>query len=198
MIQDEIQDIFLSCPTSHYLFIAQPNLHMTHLSSSTAAPNLRSALQNDKITSRIQVTEMVGSLDLPSTEDFVRRSCAAVGKKVSFDTMVLASLPASGTDEAKRNALRESDEEMAIVYTQYEAAGDYTVIYTGKETQEPKSYEAEFKDTTRQELKRQLGQVNQRANETDKRPLFEKYQFFTPGKFHIRVAGGCIVVLRSS
>lgn len=160
---------------------------MNHLASSTAAPNLQAALNSDKIPSRIKVTEMIGTIDLTSVEDFVRRSCKAAGKTVSIDVLNLAPLPTSGSEKESLNALKASDEDLGIVLSQYDAAGDYTVIFTaGKSTEkaeEPKTYEAEFKDTTHQELKRQLGQIQRRANATDKRPLFEKYQFFTPGKF---------------
>lgn len=47
------------------------------------------------------------------------------------------------------------------------------------------AYEAEFQEPLHNENKRQTGVVGRAANSTryDRRPLFEKYQFFTPGKF---------------
>jgi hypothetical protein len=185
-VQDESHKILESCPTERYLFVAQPNIHMSHLASSTAAPKLQAALNSDKTASQIKVTEMVGTIDLLSVEDFVRRSCKAVGKKVSIDMVNLTPLPTSRSEKELQDALKATDEDLGIVLSQYDAAGDYTVIFTaGKSTEKAEEsyiYEAEFKDTTHQELKRQLGQIQRRANATDNRPLFEKYQFFTPGK----------------
>lgn len=66
--------------------------------------------------------------------------------------------------------------------SQYESEGSYTVIYTaGPRTETPKTYTAEFDDPTHMELKRQLHQSGRRANVTSDLPLFEKYQYFTPG-----------------
>ena len=59
-----------------------------------------------------------------------------------------------------------------------------TVIFAG--TSNEPSYEPEFEEPVHMELKRDMqGQPLRRDNnETDweKLPLFEKYQFFTPGK----------------
>ena len=63
----------------------------------------------------------------------------------------------------------------------------YTLILLGAPTTaaEPTVYEAEFEETVMMDLKRSVqGRPSRRAdNETEwnKLPLFEKYQFFTPG-----------------
>lgn len=83
-----------------------------------------------------------------------------------------------------------TDDELALVLAQYKATvGDsYTVIYAGgPRTEKPKTYTAEFTDSAagHSELKRQLHDVNGARKEkkaTDNRPLFAKYQYFTPGK----------------
>lgn len=77
-----------------------------------------------------------------------------------------------------------------MVLEQYKAsAGDsYTVIYAGgPRTENPQTYTAEFTDSGagHAELKRQLHDVNgvRRQEKGGKDlPLFEKYQYFTPGK----------------
>lgn len=64
----------------------------------------------------------------------------------------------------------------------------YTLIFYGVplDAEEPAVYEPEFEEQVLINLKRNLqGHPSRRANnETDwnKLPLFEKYQFFTPGK----------------
>lgn len=65
----------------------------------------------------------------------------------------------------------------------------YTVVYAGgPRAEKPQTYTAEFTDSGagHTELKRQLHDVNgvrRQENNDTKLPLFEKYQYFTPGRF---------------
>lgn len=65
----------------------------------------------------------------------------------------------------------------------------YTVIYTttpmsGESIHESKTYEPVFMEPLHMELKRQSSFDIANSNDTvpDGAPLFERYQFFTPGK----------------
>jgi len=66
---------------------------------------------------------------------------------------------------------------------------EYTVIYTSTPVngtvgrgEENVVYESQFVDAVHADLKRDLeARVPPKTNETDMRPLFEKYQFLTPG-----------------
>ena len=68
-----------------------------------------------------------------------------------------------------------------------EATADdsYTILFISTPG-EPTTYEADFTEPVQMDLKRNVnnGAVRRQGNETDwnKLPLFEKYQFFTPGK----------------
>ena len=77
------------------------------------------------------------------------------------------------------------DDHLALILDQYEREGSYTVIYTaGPRTETPETYTPEFQqDGAHVELKRQLQQPGKRANVTSDLPLFEKYQYFTPGSY---------------
>jgi len=78
------------------------------------------------------------------------------------------------------------DHELGQLLQKYETDGDYTVVYFSNPN-EFKPYEAEFADSVHMELRRQaapLQAVGRREGKAaDKLPLFEKYQFFTPGIF---------------
>ena len=69
---------------------------------------------------------------------------------------------------------------------QYGDDGDFTTIYFSN-PHEFKQYEAEFVDPVHEELKRQTSSTvdmgARQTNQTRRPPLFEKYQFFTPGIF---------------
>ncbi|KFZ07672.1 hypothetical protein V501_06232 [Pseudogymnoascus sp. VKM F-4519 (FW-2642)] len=45
------------------------------------------------------------------------------------------------------------------------------------------NYESEFQEPLHSEIKRQTGAMRRADSKVDRRPLFEKYQFFTPGIF---------------
>lgn len=135
------------------------------------------------------VSEMSGAIDLQTVASSIRENCQIAGKTPSIETLTLDSIPMGGRFQEIVESLRESDEDLGVVLQQYESAGDFTVIYTAgaqmekEAATEHKSYEADFKDSTHQELKRQVGSVVRRQKERDTRPLFEKYQFFTPGEY---------------
>lgn len=193
-------DFLSSCPTKHYLLVSQPNLNIEHLNSKTAAPKLQSALSSSKVQGRMMVSEMSGVVDLQQVASSIRESCQAAGKTPSIDSMVLDAVPTAGRYEDLVENLVDSDNDVGVVLQQYDAAGDFTVIYTaGARTDkaEEKHYEAEFKDTTHQELKRQVDSVKREKKERDTRPLFEKYQFFTPGTFICNPPKGRSIMLNS-
>ncbi|KAK8137639.1 hypothetical protein PG984_003132 [Apiospora sp. TS-2023a] len=185
-------DILSSCPTDRYLLVTQPNLHAAHLRSSKSAPRLQHTLKSAQVASRVSVAEVAGALDTKALSKLIKESC---GKKASVDEVTLEAIPTASSDD---ETLKENDDDLAVVLAQYEAEGSFTVVYAGvplAEEKESNNYEAEFVDAARVELKRDLGNgVYRRANETDKRPLFEKYQFFTPGIFMGLVA---VIVLMS-
>lgn len=139
---------------------------------------------------------MSGVVDLQQVASSIRENCKAAGKTPSVDSMVLDAVPTAGRYQDVVESLRDSDDDMSVVLQQYDAAGDFTVIYTAGsrtdklEAASQKNYEAEFKDTTHQELKRQIDSVKRKEKkERDTRPLFEKYQFFTPGRLYANLEG---------
>jgi hypothetical protein len=135
------------------------------------------------------ISEMSGVVDLQQIASSIRDHCQTAGKTPTIEALNLDPIPTSGRSQALYESLKESDDNLGLVLQQYDAAGDFTVIYTaGASTEkegvaDQKAYEAEFKDTTHQELKRQVGSVVRRQGDRDTRSLFEKYQFFSPGRF---------------
>ena len=77
-----------------------------------------------------------------------------------------------------------ADHELGVLLDTLD--GEYTVIMLS-DPNEFKAYEPEFVDSVHMDLKRDQPAANARRKddnqtERDTRPLFEKYQFFTPGK----------------
>ncbi|OTB05806.1 hypothetical protein M426DRAFT_319488 [Hypoxylon sp. CI-4A] len=190
-VEVTLQKLLESCPTERYLIVSQPNLNAGDLNVKGSVPNLRRSLQ--KAQTQYTVAEVVGQLDSKEISAYIQESCQ--GKVNPFiDTLDLAPLPANGGSQK----LKDNDVELGMVLEQFEREGSYTIIYTGGPRKEvPQTYEAEFESSINEELKRSLplDLVQKRAgNDTSNLPLFEKYQYFTPGIFTGLIA---LVVLMS-
>ncbi|KAI0977342.1 ER protein BIG1 [Xylaria arbuscula] len=184
-VLESTKKLLSSCPTNRYLFISQPNLNAAHLSSSAAVPKLSESLGN--AASSYSIAEVAGELDVRSIAAYIQEACELPRSSVSV--VELLPVPSSAAESAQ--ALKENDDELGIVLEQYKAAAgeSYTVVYAGgPRTEKPQTYTAEFTDSGagHSELKRQLHDVKgfkRQANFDKNLPLFEKYQYFTPGIF---------------
>ncbi|CAJ2507874.1 Uu.00g090600.m01.CDS01 [Anthostomella pinea] len=179
-VLESTKQLLSSCPTDRYLLVSQPNLNAaTHLSSKASVPRLTGAL--DRAESSYSIAEVAGELDLKQIAAYIRETCDV--KSSAIDEIYLSTLPTSDGV----SILRENDEHLGMVLEQYQATeGSYTVIYAGgPRTEKPESYVAEFQNGV--QLKRHLQGVVRRDEQPapgrDLRPLFEKYQYFTPGIF---------------
>ncbi|KAI0201313.1 ER protein BIG1 [Astrocystis sublimbata] len=182
------KQLLASCPTNHYLLVSQPNLNAAHLASKAAVPELSDSL--GRAASRYSVAEVAGEFDLRSIAAYIRDTCEL--PRSAVDLIELSPVPSSAAESAK--TLTKNDNELGLVLDQYKASAghSYTVIYAGgARTEKPQTYTAEFADSSSaghhhhdQELKRDVHSKRKgKKEERDNRPLFEKYQFFTPGIF---------------
>jgi len=96
------------------------------------------------------------------------------------------------SEDPKKREVQLRDNDVRIDEVLSHVGKDYTVIYTStplnatiskKETEEG-SYQADFMDPAHIDLKRNL-EIREppKTEQTDFRPLFETYQFLTPGLF---------------
>ncbi|KAI1180956.1 ER protein BIG1 [Nemania sp. FL0916] len=182
-IFESTKQLLSSCPTSHYLFVSQPNLNAEHLRSKASVPKLSDSLSH--ATSSYSVAEVAGELDVRSIATYIRETCDL--PLAAVDVIELSPVPSAAAESVK--TLKENDGELGLLLDQYKAvAGDsYTVIYAGgARAEKPETYTPEFTDSGagHSELKRQLHDVKgvRRQEQKKNLPLFEKYQFFTPGK----------------
>ncbi|KAH9910027.1 BIG1-domain-containing protein [Xylariomycetidae sp. FL2044] len=171
------QELLASCPTERYLLAFQPNVNAEHLRQPSAVPRLRRSL--GQAQGRYSVAEVIGDVEVESLLSLIREACEGRNPQISevnLDPLV------SGRAAAK--TLKENDDVMGMFLDEFDAEGSYTLIYTGvsSRTDDSETYEPEFQDSVHTELKRQL-RPSKRQSDKDTRPLFEKYQYFTPGIF---------------
>ncbi|KAI0167075.1 BIG1-domain-containing protein [Hypoxylon sp. FL1284] len=187
-VHTSLDKLLAGCPTERYLIVSQPNVHASDLRPNDASPKLGRSVR--KAEYKYTVAEVAGQLDAKTLSAYIQGAC----ENPFIDELELSPLPlANGADTLKKN-----DEELGMVLEQFEREGSYTVIYAGSQRETPKTYTAEFQDSQenmRAELKRSLHDVRRRAdNGTSNLPLFEKYQYFSPGIFMALVT---MVVLMS-
>ncbi|KAJ6438687.1 ER protein BIG1 [Purpureocillium lavendulum] len=177
------RDVLSGCPTDRYLLVIQPGVHAADLSreNGCAMPHLCRAVEDSRIKSRYTVSEVVGSVTGAGIADYIRSSCAQKTKAVSVDEVTLASL--AGKDRA--GALSGNDAVLANSIDSATKSDSYTILFYS--TPSEPAYEPEFVDSLHMDLKRDMegahGARVDNGTQRDTRPLFEKYQFFTPGIF---------------
>ena len=171
---------------------------------------------NFRLQAAASVSDVVGHIDVNSWREILEDSCGAStyivdgepatwqiwdAAKMQTPLVLGINLPslAGLTGEARDKALRNHD---LILGELLKMTSNYTVLYTTSvepvvqqpEDIESKQYEMETPldlqhEAMHVELKRNLGEssLQRRANDTlPNGPLFERYQFFTPGMFFPR------------
>ncbi|KAK3378555.1 BIG/ATPase V1 complex, subunit S1 [Podospora didyma] len=187
----QAQKYLSTCPTQYYILVSQPNVHADDIHDvefRCTMPNLCRAIGSETTHGRFSVREVIGKVLSQPLADHITVSCAEKGKAVKVEEVALPRLPS--TKEAKRaETLADNDHELG---QRLETLGDdYTVIFFS-DPNEFKAYEPDFAEAVHMNLKRQSKSpvlIHSRlGNSTRTLPLFEKYQFFTPGIFMVFVA----------
>lgn len=160
-------------------------------------------MKSNRIGSVLSVEEVVGQSTADVIQEYLQKHCDAgleimegnnddpVEEKFSRTAMVTRiNFKALPSAKSERNALLgDYDYFLNHIMDTFRGDSSYTIIYTSTpisaETQI--TYEPTFQEPLNVELKRRTDLITTRAskdNQTlDARPLFEKYQFFTPGIF---------------
>ncbi|KAK3327501.1 BIG/ATPase V1 complex, subunit S1 [Cercophora scortea] len=178
-----------SCPTTRYIIVSQPNVHAADLRDSSGAGcnmhNLCRAIASDSVKGRFSVAEVIGQISSEPMKQFLTTNCKEKGKTAIIERVELRHLPPVKEESKRAEILADNDHELGQLFETL--SGEYTVILVS-DPNEFKAYEPEFAEPVHMDLKRQSSDspvfVGRRADDaTDNRPLFEKYQFFTPGIF---------------
>ncbi|KAK4212117.1 BIG/ATPase V1 complex, subunit S1 [Rhypophila decipiens] len=191
-IIEAAKDVLSSCPTEKYLIVSVPNLHAADVRDATdfKMPILKRAMGEKKLHDGLSVAEVVGQVSTGPLVDYIEATCLkTAGKKVNVELVELKHLPSlGGKDSEKRGeVLGDNDREIGRLLDNMDA--DFSVIILS-DPNEFKAYEPDFVAPMHMDLKRMLepdtivGRAAEKnSTKRDTRPLFEKYQFFTPGVF---------------
>ena len=203
-LTSDVSSILSQCPTDIYIVVSQPGVKPSSYASGKTTPALSTRIRNSQkhgIRSSSTIDEVVGNLNVESWHNILEKECGAQIVEVDADagiptqqkTMpvvynVWLPAPASTEDLTDNDAFFAS--VMDVVPSQ-----TYTVLYVtspgsmSRRVQVADSgvYEmqSEIQEAMHIDLRRDLsGGLNKRANNETlvDGPLFDKYQFFTPGK----------------
>ncbi|KAK3945796.1 BIG/ATPase V1 complex, subunit S1 [Diplogelasinospora grovesii] len=178
-----------SCPTERYLIVSQPNAHAVDIRGSSGEscnmPNLCQFAASTSVKSRFDVAEVIGQISMQPLVDFVEASCLEQGKAAKVEKVELNRLSSIKEATKRKEMLADNDHELGQLLERL--TGGFTVLLFS-DPNEFKAYEPEFVEAVHMDLKRAELDSEKAGKKKDNgtydhRPLFEKYQFFTPGVF---------------
>ncbi|KAJ6787560.1 hypothetical protein PWT90_00643 [Aphanocladium album] len=173
------KDILSRCPTDHYVFATQPGMIAAdiHHNEGLDMPSLHhSVTLDERIQGKYIVSEVVGDIMDSNLVKFVKTACSQHGKQAVVELVSLGQLP----QEDRAEALLVNDRILGERIGKENGRDSFTVLLYA--TRPEPAYEAQFGDAVHQDLRRATHESSAHV-EKDNRPLFEKYQFFTPGIF---------------
>ncbi|EGS20952.1 uncharacterized protein CTHT_0027910 [Thermochaetoides thermophila DSM 1495] len=196
-----VKQLLAKCPTRRYILVSQPNVHAADLrknindetsSGGCLMPNLCRTVSSMDKSKVFSVAEVIGQLSVQSLAEYIEDVCAKQrAVDVEVEKLGLKHLPAVGSaDEERKLILGDNDHELGRLLEALD--DDYTVIMFSDSNEftpyQPKFsspvVDANLKQKRWSAEPEKIVPVNRKAKFTaDKRSLFEKYQFFTPGVF---------------
>lgn len=201
-ITSEISSSLSLCPSDHYIIVSQEGVGASDYTSrkGTGFWSKLSSKDANRIRSTVSVPEVFGKIDISQWEQTLLERCggdvwhidASTTMIPSFDSIpkvVLISFAAPSKND-RASDLEDHADFFADLMTPI-LSRNYTVLFTTTPAATTEEFPTEYNmDTDAQEplhmgLKRELGSgLPRRAtNQTIiDGPLFEKYQFFTPGE----------------
>jgi hypothetical protein len=195
-LTSDVSSILSQCPTDIYIIVSQPGVQPSSYASGKTTPALSTRMRDGKkqgIQSSSTIDEVVGNLNVESWHNLLEKDCGAyivevdaiAGIPTEQKTMpvvynVWLPAPTTAQDLTDNDAFFAS--VMDVVPSQ-----TYTVLYRRVQVAETGVYEMEsqVQEAMHIDLRRDLsGGMRKRANNETlvDGPLFDKYQFFTPGR----------------
>jgi hypothetical protein len=206
-----------SCPSDYYVLISQPGVtKQSFIDSRKHAPYLASALSKTQgsgssVRSSLTVSDVHGSVDADELAEVLKMQCGVsitsltASKGSGIPTAELRTTPhlikLSLPSPAWSDDVASANDAYLQTLIEWLPKQNYTVLYTTSrsasmelQTEETAEYDmpSQIQETLHMDLKRDLG-LHARAKEGNQTivngPLFDKYQFFTPGSFTILQRG---------
>lgn len=201
-ITSEISSSLSLCPSDRYVIVSQAGVSSSDFTSrkGTGFWSKLSPKDADRVRSTVSVPDVYGKIEISQWEQTLKEQCgaevlhvdASTGSVPSYQSMpkVITVSFAAPSKNNREHDLSENDAFFASLMRPL-LSSNYTVLYTTTPTgatEEATEYnmDSDVQESLHMGLKRDLGSEFQRraTNQTIiDGPLFDKYQFFTPGKW---------------
>ncbi|KAG9759004.1 BIG1-domain-containing protein, partial [Aureobasidium melanogenum] len=213
-LQESVEHQLKGCPSNTYVVVSQPGISTNDLTVSKSTPHLRRRLsgKDDNVKSIFAAKNVVGDVDGMALVASITRECHTKSTLLldgengeiptkAYDAIHVRfpSLPTVNDD--RESALLQADSYLNSLLATLDS---YTVLYAtlpnlfpAFKPQHPEQYEMDepYPSNMHTDLKRDLNAHIVRASNASSPqadlPLFEKYQFLSPGIF----MGGVVSIL---
>ncbi|KAG9552728.1 BIG1-domain-containing protein, partial [Aureobasidium melanogenum] len=213
-LQESVEHQLKGCPSNTYVVVSQPGISTNDLTVSKSTPHLRRRLsgKDDNVKSIFAAKNVVGDVDGMALVASITRECHTKSTLLldgengeiptkAYDAIHVRfpSLPTVNDD--RESALLQADSYLNSLLATLDS---YTVLYAPLpnlfppfKPQHPEQYEMDepYPSNMHTDLKRDLNahivRASNASNPQADLPLFEKYQFLSPGIF----MGGVVSIL---
>ncbi|KAH0142532.1 BIG1-domain-containing protein, partial [Aureobasidium melanogenum] len=213
-LQESVEHQLKGCPSNTYVVVSQPGISTNDLTVSKSTPHLRRRLsgKDDNVKSIFAAKNVVGDVDGMALVASITRECHTKSTLLldgengeiptkAYDAIHVRfpSLPTVNDD--RESALLQADSYLNSLLATLDS---YTVLYATLpnlfppfKPQHPEQYEMDepYPSNMHTDLKRDLNahivRASNASNPQADLPLFEKYQFLSPGIF----MGGVVSIL---
>ncbi|KHN95404.1 uncharacterized protein MAM_06681 [Metarhizium album ARSEF 1941] len=169
------------CPTDRYLIVTQPGINAADLSQTDCLmPRICKSVEGSRVKGKYTVAEVIGDVTEARLDEYINSACRMKGKTVNVNSVQLGSF----SPPTRAQDLASNDASLAPELEAITSSDSYTILLYA--TPREPLYESEFIEPLHMGMKRDTRDVHlQQNNDTEfnKLPLFQKYQFFTPGIF---------------
>jgi hypothetical protein len=187
------------------VFVDQPGAHAADLRDGTAMPRLSKRIGSNEYKSIVQVPEVLGEVDIWSVTEQLSKACGIErmsaeaylstglkGKGAVLQPTHLPALAMGMSQEQRTAALRSSDATIDAELTSVLANHTSHVIILVSTSADPGREHYQYDEPPypagmHTDLKRDIGEDGAHVRASKEKwgqenlPLFEKYQFLTPG-----------------
>ncbi|EGP85659.1 unnamed protein product [Zymoseptoria tritici ST99CH_1A5] len=206
-VEEGLTSALSDCAASLYVFVDQPGAHASDLRDGTAMPHMSRRIASSEYKSIVQVPEVLGEVDVWSVANELSRKCniekmsteaylssGLKGKAAILQPTLLPTLAADAAQSLRMETLRASDETLdAELHSVLANHTSHVIIFVSTPADVSREHyeydEPPYPAGMHTDLKRDIGELSVHANKKNETwgqenlPLFEKYQFLTPGIF---------------
>lgn len=210
-VEESLLSTLDDCAASLYILVEQPGAHASDLRDGSVMPAMQRRMASQNYRSVVQVPEVMGEMDSLRIADSISRTCDierasmqdyhSAGRKGHPAVLGPLQLPALKSDTVKdvrREMLSHADSTLDVQLESVLANHtSHVIIYVSTPASEGERAHYEMDEPPyhaimHTDLKRDVGaedvgvaksRPSKEANPQDGLPLFEKYQFLSPGMF---------------